>query len=186
MHRDFTLQRRAILVVLGLLLAADTGLAIYSWHLASSPRTSQAEFDAQILQLKVLRGDIKSAEDIKDHMPATRKDCEKFEQSLLAESTSSSVVSADLDDIAKKAGLQILTLGVKEKEVENRGMTEMGLDATVNGDYGSVVRFVNGLQRSQRFYIVDSLALAADTQSHTTAGAIRVSLHLRTYLRNAA
>ncbi|MGB6886485.1 MAG: type 4a pilus biogenesis protein PilO, partial [Candidatus Acidiferrum sp.] len=109
-----------------------------------------------------------------------------FEQSLLAESTSSSVVSADLDDIAKKAGLQILTLGVKEKEVENRGMTEMGLDATVNGDYGSVVRFVNGLQRSQRFYIVDSLALAADTQSHTTAGAIRVSLHLRTYLRNAA
>ena len=41
MHRDFTLQKRTILVVLGLLLAADLGLATYSWRLASSPHVSR-------------------------------------------------------------------------------------------------------------------------------------------------
>ncbi len=48
MHRDFTLQKRAILVVLGLLLAADLGLAIYSWRLASSPQTPRRNSTSRI------------------------------------------------------------------------------------------------------------------------------------------
>ena len=183
MHRDFTLQKRAILIVVGLLLAADIGLAIYSWQLSSSPYTSQRVFDEQAMKLGVLNNDIKSAEFIRDHMPATRKDCEKFEQSLAGESTSSSSITAELDEIAKKAGLQIVTRTQSQKEVPNRGMVEVTIDATVNGNYPSVVRFVNSLQRSQRFYVVDGLALAADTQTQAAAGTIRVGFHVRTYFR---
>jgi len=84
MHRDFTLRKRAILVVLGLLIAGDIGLAVYSWQLSSSPHTPQKEFDAQTVKLGILKNDIKSAQYIRDNMPATRKDCEKFEQSLPA------------------------------------------------------------------------------------------------------
>jgi type IV pilus assembly protein PilO len=186
MQRDFTFQRRAILVVLGLLLAADLGLAAYSWQLASSPHTPQAEFDAQSLQLKVLRGDIKSAQDIKDNMPATRKDCEKFELSLPPVSTGSSSMSDELDEIAKKSGLQIVTRAYKQKEIPNRGMVEVTIAATVSGDYGSVVRFVNGLQRSKSFYVVDGLALTSDTRNQAATGAISVGLRVRTYFRDAA
>jgi Tfp pilus assembly protein PilO len=186
MHRDFTLQKRAILIVLGLLVAADIGLAVYSWELASSPHTPQREFDEQTTKLGVLKNDIKSAQYIKDNMPATRKDCEKFELSLPSESTGSSSFTAELDEIAKKAGLQIVTLTARKKELSERGMAEENIDATVSGDYGSVVRFVNGLQRSQRFYVVDGLALATDEQSHAATGPIRVGLHLRTYFRVGA
>jgi Tfp pilus assembly protein PilO len=187
MHRDFTLQKRAILVVLGVLLAADLGLAIYSWELASSPHTAQRVFDEQTIKLGVLKNDIKSAQFIKDNMPATRKDCEKFEQSLPAESTGSSSISAELDEVAKKAGLQIVTLTQRQKEISNRGMAEVTIDATVNGNYESVVKFVNGLQRSQRFYVLDGLALGTDTQQGQGAtGPIRVGVHVRTYLREGA
>ena len=186
MHRDFTLQKQVILVVLGLLVAADIGLAIYSWQLSSSPRTSQKDFDEQNLKLKVLKGDIDSAQVIKDKMPATRKDCEKFEQSLPPESTGYSSVIAELDEVAKKSGLQIVTLTSKQKELANRGMTELSLEATVNGDYSSVVRFLNGLQRSSSFYVVDGLALGTDPQNQSGNGPIRVGLHLRTYFRVAA
>jgi hypothetical protein len=154
--------------------------------LASSPHTPQAEFDAQNLQLKLIRGDIKSKQDIKDHMPATRKDCEKFEQSLPPESTGYSFVTAELDEIAKRSGLQILNRGFKQKEIPDRGMVEVSIEATVSGDYGSVVRFVNGLQRSNSFYVVDGLALASDTRNEAATGAIRVGLHVRTYFRVAA
>lgn len=102
MHRDFTLEKRVILIVLGLLLAADIGLGVYSWLLASAPHTPQSDFDAQNLQLKVLRGDIKSAELIKDNMPATKKDCDKFEAELLPESTGYSIVTAELYDTGKR------------------------------------------------------------------------------------
>jgi hypothetical protein len=183
MHRDFTLQKRAILLVVGLLVAADIGLAIYSWQLSAAPHTSQREFDDTNLKLQVHRGDIKSAQAIKDKMPATRKDCEKFEHSLPAESAGSSSIISELDDIAKKSGLQIETLTSKPKELSNRGLVEWGIDTTVKGDYGSVVRFVNGLQRSQSFYIIDGLALGTDSQTQSGAGLIRVGLHVRTFFR---
>jgi Tfp pilus assembly protein PilO len=186
MHRDFTLQKRAILTVLGLLLAADMGLVIYSWHLSSSPHTPQREFDEQTTKLGVLKNDIKSAQYIKDHMPATRKDCEKFEQSLPAASTAYSSIEAELDEVAKKAELQIETRTQRQKEIPNRGMVEVTIDATVAGSYGSVVRFVNGLQRSERFYVVDGLALATDAQTQAAAGTVRVGLHVRTYFREGA
>src|SRR5580692_9507529 len=139
MHRDFTLQKRAILTLLGLFLAADMGLAIYSWQLSSSPYTPQREFDEQTNKLGVLKNDIKSAQYIKDNMPTTRKDCEKFEQSLPAESTGSSSITGELDEVAKKAGLQIVALTSARKEIPNRGMAEVTIEATVSGDYGSVV-----------------------------------------------
>jgi type IV pilus assembly protein PilO len=186
MKRDFAFQKRAILFVVGLLVAADLGLAIYSWELASSPHTPQGEFEAQSMQLKVLKGYIKSAQDIKDNMPATHKDCEKFEQSLLPENTGYSSVTAEFDEIAKKSGLQIVTGAFHQKDIPNRGMTEVSIEATVSGDYGSVVRFVNGLQRSKRFYVVDGLQLASDAQNQAATGAIRVGLHVRTYFREAA
>jgi Tfp pilus assembly protein PilO len=184
MPRDFTVQKRIILIALGVLLAADFGLAFYSWELSSAPQTSQRAFDEQNLKLKVLRGDIHSAQSIKDDMPNTRKDCEKFEQSLPAESTSSSSVIAELDEIAKKSSLQIVTLTEHRKEITNRGMVEEIIEATISGDYGSVVRFVNGLQQSKRFYVLDGLALGTDSQGQAAAsGPIRVGVHIRTYLR---
>lgn len=186
MHRDFTLQKRAILVALGLLLAADTGLGVYSWRLASSPHTPQWEFDEQNIKLGVLKGDLKSAQSIKDDMPATKKDCEKFEKSLPAESTISSSIASELDEIAKKSNLKIDNLTEHQKEVANRGMAEVSIEATVSGNYTSVVRFVNGLQRSQRFFVVDGLTLATDSQNQAATGLIRVALHVRTYFREAA
>jgi len=186
MQQDFTFQKRAILTVVGLLLVADIGLAIYSWELSSSPHTSQKVFDEQALKLGVLNNDIHSAQFIKDNMPATRKDCEKFEQSLPAESTGSSSVTGELDQVAKKAGLQIVTQTYRQKDIPNRGMSEVTIEATVNGDYLSFVRFLNGLQRSERFYVVDSLQLASDAQSQAANGLIRVGLHVRTYFREGA
>ena len=186
MNRDFTLQRRAILIVVGLLIASDFALAIYSWELSSSPHTPQKVFDEQAIKLGLLNNDLHAAQYIKDNMPATRKDCEKFEQSLPGASTGTSSITSELDEVAKKAGVQVVTLTGRQKEIPNRGMIEWTIEATINGDYGGVARFVNGLQRSQRFYILDGLVLGTDAQSQAATGAIRVGVHVRTFLREGA
>jgi len=186
MRKDFTVQERAILAVLGVLLAADIGLAIYSYQLAAGPHTPQKEFDEESLRLQVLDADIRAAQKIKEDMPTTKKDCEKFEKSLPLESVGSSSMTADLDDIARQSGLQIVTQAFKQKGLAARGMAEVEIDLTVNGDYGGVARFVNGLQRSEKFYIVDALALSTESQGQNTNGPLRVAMHLRTYFREAA
>ena len=58
-------------------------------------------------------------------------------------------------------------------------MVEVEIASVVNGDYSSVVRFINGLEHSDNFYVLEGLALAAGS-----AGELRLNLHLRTYFRS--
>lgn len=185
MRRDFTLQKRVIIGSLALLVLADCGLAAFSWRQASAPRTPQHELDRQTVQLKLLQGDIDRAKAIQLSTPATQMDCDKFEKSFFPLGTGYSAVMAELGSIAGKAGLQISGVNFHRKELPTRGLSEVELEATISGDYASVVRFLNGLQRSENVYTVDSLALASESQSQGMAGALRVTLHVRTFFRAA-
>jgi hypothetical protein len=185
MRRDFTLQRRVIIGGLALLVLADCGLGAFSWRQASAPRTPQQELDRQTLQLKLLQGEIGRAKAIQQSMPVTQVDCDKFEKSLLPASSGYSAVAAELGGIAGKARLHISGVSFHRKEIPNRGLSEVELEATISGDYEGVVRFLNGLQRSENVYTVDSLALASDNQSQGASAAIRVTVRLRTFFRGA-
>ena len=183
MRKNFTFRKRVILAVGAVLVFSDCSLAAYSWWQASAPRTPQQELDRQSMQLKLLRGDIERAKQIEKSMPATQKDCNNFENSLLPASTGYSSVSEELGVIAKKAGLQISGLNFRHKDIANKDLTEVEIDASIDGDYASVVRFLNGLQRSDNVYVVDGLALAADNQTQGAANILRLSMHMRTYFR---
>jgi Tfp pilus assembly protein PilO len=185
MKRDVKLQKRLIIGALALLVLADVALAAYSWKLSSAPHTPQQELALQNQQLEVLKADIKRGESIRQLTPAIQRDCDRFEQSLLPVGSGYSSVSAELDGIAKKAGAQIEGRGFKQKEIPKRGLEEVAIDLTVNGDYTAVVHFLNGLQRSKNLYLVDGLALASDTQNQSANGPIKVSVHMKTYFRVA-
>ena len=185
MKRDVKLQKRLVIGALALLVLADIGLAGYSWKLSSAPHTPQQELVLQNQQLEVLRADIKRGESIRQLTPAIQRDCDRFEQSLLPVSNGYSSVSAELDGIAKKAGAQIEGRGFKQKEIPKRGLQEVSIDLTVNGEYTAVVRFLNGLQRSKNLYEVDGLALASDALNQGANGPIKVSVHMKTYFRVA-
>ena len=58
-------------------------------------------------------------------------------------------------------------------------MVEIEISTVVDGDYASLVRFINGLEHSNNFYVLDNLALAAGS-----AGVLKLNLQLRTYFRS--
>jgi type IV pilus assembly protein PilO len=183
MRRDFTLRKRVILGGVTLLVIADISLAAYSWQISSAPQSLP---QAQIMQHDLLKADIKRAQEIRDNIPATQKDCDRFEQSLFPASSGYSAVRAELGSIARKSGSRLENIAFKQTDIANRGMTEVAIDATVNGDYKSVIGFLNGLQRSASLYAVDSLTLSPETANKASANIIKVALHLKTYFRTAA
>ncbi|HMI51353.1 MAG TPA: type 4a pilus biogenesis protein PilO [Candidatus Saccharimonadales bacterium] len=185
MRRDFKLQKRGILVAVALLITADVVLAVYSWRVANAPQTPRALLNDLQLKRDLLRTDIKHAEEIKNDIPAIQKDCEQFEKALRSSSEGYSALSSEIGEIAKKAGLHVEGLGFKQKEISGRSMDEVAVEATVSGEYGNVVRFLNGLQRSQNMYAVDALSLASDTSGQGTSNVLRVAIHLKTYFRTA-
>jgi Tfp pilus assembly protein PilO len=186
MRSDFTFRRQAILGGVALLVLADVALAVYSWQLASAPQTPRQQFSLEMKQHDLLKADIKRAQDIRDKIPAIQKDCDQFEQSLSPASSGYSFVTSELGSIAKKSGTQLGDLSFRQTEVASRGTTEVTIDATVGGDYKSIIQFLNGVQRSANLYAVETLTLATENANQGNSGVLKVSLHLKTYFRTAS
>jgi Tfp pilus assembly protein PilO len=185
MQSDFTFRRQAIIAGVALLVLADVALGFYSWHLSSSTHTPQQQFDQQELHRKMLQADVDRAQKIRNDMPNIKKDCDEFERSLPPASSGYSSVTSDLGGIARKSGSRLEDLAFRPTKIENRGTTEVLIDATVSGDYRSIMQFLNGVQRSAN-YEVDTLSLATENANQGNAGGLKISLHLKTYFRTAA
>jgi Tfp pilus assembly protein PilO len=186
MRRDFTMRKRMILAFVILLVLADVALAAYSWQLSSAPHAPQQQLSVETKQHNLLKADIERAQKIRDNIPATQKECDLFERSLFPASSGYSAVRSELGAMAGKSGIQLEDLAFRRTEITSRGITEVAVDATVNGNYKSVIVFLNALQRSPSLYAVDTLTLASDTSHQASTNIIKVALHLKTYFRTAA
>jgi Tfp pilus assembly protein PilO len=182
MRHDFTLERRAILLGVVALVAADVALAVYGWNLSSARRPQQ---DLAILTRNrdLLRADIARAQDIRQRIPAIQKDCDLFEESLYPASTGYSSVSAELGALAAKSGLQLESRSFQQGEVKGRNLERVEIEAVVTGSYAGVVRFLNGLQHSKNVYAVAGLTAKGDEGPQSARGQVHVSMHIQTYFR---
>ena len=167
-------------IALAALLAVDLGLAVFLWTGGrQDPAALQADRDRLALQAKLLRADIERGERIRESMPTAGKQCEEFyHESFLDAGTGYSEIEADLGAIAQQTGVKATGFSFKRKDIKERGATEIQVSATVDADYPALVRFINGLERSKNFYLLDSLRLASGA-----TGGIRLALELHTYFR---
>ena len=59
-------------------------------------------------------------------------------------------------------------------------LTEIQLDAGISGDYSQIMRFVNGLERDQNFFVIRAMALTGQQ-----GGLVNLRLRVSTWLRPA-
>jgi Type II secretion system (T2SS), protein M subtype b len=167
-------------ITLGLVLALDLTLAGYLWHASfEQPETLRVQRDALALQAKMLRGDVDRGNKIRALLPQAGKDCDTFyQESFLDSATGYSRIEADLGDIASKSGVKISGYTFKQKEVKDRGVTEVQMTMDLDADYPAIIQFINGLERSKNFYLLDGLHLTS-----ASTGGIRLDLDLHTFFR---
>jgi type IV pilus assembly protein PilO len=184
MRHDFKIKKRLIVLLVALLIAADIVLGVYSWNLASA-QTAQQELTLMMRNRDLLKKDIQRANEIRSHIPAIQKDCDAFEHSLFPETTGYSMVTAELGSLAAKSGVRLDSRAFNPKAVKGYDLTELKVEAQVTGDYRGVVRFLNGLQRSENYYAVDGLSARSASQQGASRGALLVTVHIKTYFRAA-
>lgn len=186
---DFNLKKRLIIGGLGALLLVDAALAYHNVKMASQDTDPELALKNQARQVSLLKADVERASKIKTRMPEVEKYFDQFETTLPPLGQGYSVLSQEIDETAHEAHVQVRDLKFHQKEVEGRNVDEVEIQATLDGDYTGIVRFLNHLQRSKNTYVVDSLGLDSDTSvgqgSQATPGAVKVSLHLRSYFRKA-
>jgi Tfp pilus assembly protein PilO len=167
-------------LALGVLLLADLALAAFLWQGArQDPATLRAERDRLATQAKLLRADVARAQRIQASLPEAGKQCDAFyRQSFLDSATGYSQIESDLGAIAAQSGVRASGLTFKRMDVKDRGVTEISIHTSVDADYAAVIRFINGLERSKNFYLLEDLRLATGA-----TGGLKLDLELHTYFR---
>ena len=167
-------------VLLGIVVAADIVLAGINWQMADANRTPQSELNSLKRQHALMAADITRAETIRATLPAVEQQCDTFfHQNFRPLASGYSSVVSDFGSLTRDSGLQAGNLSFHQHEPDKRGVTQVDILAVVDGDYASVVRFINDLEHSDTFYVLDGLSLA----SSGSGGQLKLNLQLRTYFR---
>jgi type IV pilus assembly protein PilO len=109
-------------------------------------------------------------------IPLARKEIADFYHDRLPEAYSA--ISTDLDKIGAESGVKVTGERYAEKDAEIEGLQRVEISADISGDYVPVVKFINGLERSKLFFMVDGLQLGSEQ-----SGTIKLQITLETYLR---
>ena len=173
--------KKTVAAALCLLFALDLALILFLWQGGrEGPESRRVQRERLALQAKLLKADVERGEKIRASLPQVGKDCDGFyHDSFLPASAGYSDIVADLGDITRKAGLKTTGISFQQKQLKDHGVTQISMKTTVEGDYPSIIQFINALERSKNFYLLDNLTLDS---GGSTAG-IKLNLDLRTFFR---
>jgi len=182
MSRDFKVQKRLILSTLCVVLLGDLVLGVVSWRFNRELASPQMVLAQARLREKTLDAAVQRALKIRKSYPEVAKQCDDFEKALRPVSEEYSSILTDLGVLAKKAGLETEGKTFRETDLKERGLAEVSVEMTVAGNYASIVQFINELQRTENFYVLEELSLASEAK--TSGNGLKLTLHLKTYFRS--
>lgn len=170
----------AVKIALGCVLALDLTLGIVSWRMASAAPQAQAQKLAQLTRTaQLLAADVNKGQQIEKRIPDLKSECDDFYQKdLLPSSSGYASIIADIGQMARKAGVQAGGLTFREKPVKDRSLKAVQISTAVQGDYPSLIRLLDEMQRSPHFYLLDELMLTS-----AKFGMVSLRISLRTYFR---
>lgn len=170
----------AVKIALGCALAVDGALIAINWHEASQSAQEQALQRSQLQQrLKLLAADVQKGREIEKRLPNVSQECDQFyKQDLLPSSSGDTAVLSDIGQIASKAGVQAAGLELREKDIKERGLKEVEISGSVQGNYQSLIQLIDGIERSEHFYLLEGLSLSSEN-----SGVVKLQVALRTYFR---
>lgn len=180
MNSSWQTWKKWTCAALALLLAADVALGVFLVRSSrEAPDEMRAQRDRLAVQSRLLKADVERGDKIRASLPQVGRDCQNFYQRSFLDATSGySSIETDLGSIADKAGLKTSGFSFKQEEIKDRGVTEMTITTSVDGNYAAVIEFINGLERSKNFYLLNNLSL-----NSATSGEIKLQLELHTYFR---
>jgi hypothetical protein len=90
-------------------------------------------------------------------------------------------IADQLGKLAQANGVRILQAKYKEEDPGPSGIVPVEIEGNFSGDYLQLARFINALERSKLFYMVDSVSLAGEEK-----GPVKLEVKLHSYLRAGA
>jgi hypothetical protein len=166
----------AILGAINLYLLVQMALA---WRAANGENAKALE--QQTVVMKTAEIAKKPLEGLDAKLTDATADADKFYQTRLPVAYSD--VLAELGVLKNKHGVKLVRVQYAQSPVLEGGktLTEVRMDASLNGDYRPLVLFMNSLERDKMFFLISGVTLTGQQ-----SGTVGLRLRLTTYLRPGA
>jgi Tfp pilus assembly protein PilO len=177
--RDPRVLMRVVLFTL--LLANLVAFYFVMVPLGGSPEELDARVAALQQQLTVKRNSLQRVKGMSGKMTSARREAEQFEaRSFTDRRVAYSTLVGELAKAAQETGIRVKEHALANEEVE--GSDSLGMitvNANYEGTYGDLLQFVNRMDRSPRFIIMESLSATPQQGSNLLNVAMKMNIFVR-------
>ena len=166
----------ALSVLAGLCVLAAAATLYFS---SRSGQEQQQEFDSIRNQVQNRMKVVIPPTAVQGRVEQARAQIDDFYKTRLANEPSAVYVELGKLAAANRVRMSGAKYDLSETELPNVQM--MSIEATLSGSYVDTIKFINALERSKMFFIVDGVGL--DEQQ---GGGVHLSVKLETYVRGQA
>ncbi|MBS1798538.1 MAG: hypothetical protein JSS95_01800 [Acidobacteria bacterium] len=172
-RRNIYYSAVAVLAALNLYLLAQMAVA---WRAANSENADALA--QQTVAMKTAEISKKPLEGLDAKLEAATADADKFYEARLPVAYSDAYT--ELGALSKKQGVKLTRVQYAYAPVLEGGktLTEVRMDASLNGDYRPLVLFMNSVERDKMFFLISAVTLTGQQ-----SGTVGLRLRLTTYLR---
>jgi hypothetical protein len=164
--------------VLGLLLIVTITLGVrllLAWHTlyaSGAQRLEQLQADHRTLELQM-----RPLDGLPQKVTLSQKQANEFYDKRLPDAYS--IISGAIGDLAASTDVHLTRVAyVQDPGIP--GVAEVRMDASLSGEYAPLMHFINGLERSKTFFLINGLTLTGQQ-----GGLVNLRLRLTTYLHAA-
>lgn len=171
---DLRTTRKKLKIAIGVMVGISVAsVGVLVSPLIGSNESRQQELNQLRAQLTTKNHQVEPLRGLDTKIPLAMQQIDDFYKNRF--SAHDSDVAETLGNISKEAGVKIESAKYKADDAESVGLRRVEIDASIEGDYQPLMKFLNGLERSKVFFIVNSIGLA------TQNGPIKLDMRLETY-----
>jgi type IV pilus assembly protein PilO len=173
-------RKRMLLGMVALLVIDVLAIAFLLSPFRSSPDQRKHDLEQAQNDLQLKKQEVKPLLGMEEKLKNADKDLGKFFSDRLPDRQSA--IATELARLAQQSNVRISQEKYEPKVSDVPELTEVQIDTSIEGDYISLVKFINALERDKMFFTVKSLQLSNEQQSSN----VKLALKTQTFLRNRA
>jgi len=174
---DMREARHKVKIAIGVMALIDVAaVALFFSTLVGSQRGREEQMQNLWRTLQSKTREVAPLRGLDKKVVLARQQIDDFYKNRLP--SQDSAIADSLGKLASASGVRMGGIKYKIEDPQPVGLRQVSIDADFDGDYLHLVRFLNELERSHLFFLVDSVSLGGEQ-----AGMVKLQMKLETYLK---
>jgi len=174
---EFNKTRHKVkIAILVLVLVNVAAAALWLSPVVGSERSRQQQLRSLERELQAKTKEVEPLRDMDKKIALAGEQITTFYKDRIP--SQGSAISESLGKLASETGVKIGGVRYKAEDPLSVGLQPLQVDAELSGDYLQLVRFINSVERSKLFFLIDSVELGGET-----AGVVKLKMKMETFLK---